>query len=242
MAPVENLPAPIRDAVKKYGSWKNIPRAEKNKILAMGPELLAGMLGGGGFGALGGGDPFQDVFDGLDGKPPADPNKGPDGWIKSSVLQYPEPFDPKMVNAGVALVWVLAEATRLYPDALLFGLDAHNMNMTLLMDVSTPPASFAARFITPSRKNGQCAFRITIDASGPRVAPDTATKDCKKEVLLGAPKCQLLEIWQRAIQSGASATERAKLSFTQKAGKGHWVFQIGSTAPKNFADDCGAAQ
>ncbi len=148
------FPPEVQAAIKKYGGWSKIPKAERMKLL----RKATASLGAGGLGSF-------DVLGGaLD--TPAPSLKDEHGWLKPSTsLAFPGSFDATQLNVPQLLTWAVGQAKDLYPDAVLYRFGATNVAANGIADISGSPVRMIDfRFITPSRANGQCAFMIAITA------------------------------------------------------------------------------
>ncbi len=218
------FPPELQRAIKKYGGWSKIPKAQRKKLLGQVGGMVGGIMGAG-----------ADAANALAGEDPDAPEPSND-WTKSTVSLSMPGFDGKEANVAHAYAWATREAKKLYADAKLFRLTARNMNAGGIAAFDSPKAYLDFRFITPSRKNGECAFTIAMGSDGVSLSRAIGVSDCKKETLR-PPACSFKQVWAKAIAAGTPADQRAHLDYVAPAGKGRWLVTSG-TKLVDLVDDC----
>ncbi|HEY5949387.1 MAG TPA: serine/threonine-protein kinase [Kofleriaceae bacterium] len=167
------LPPELLAALKKYGKWSKIPKAERSKLLGKLAGATAGVMNAG-----------HDIDSALSGSPkpgatapqpkpgatkpaaivttpsatPAStapgahvPGLNANGWVVSRRFQAPG-FDAKKLAVEKYLPFALAEAKKLVPDAVLFRIDADGVYPDGHADITLAEhGSLDFRFISPSR-------------------------------------------------------------------------------------------
>jgi serine/threonine-protein kinase len=254
------LPPVVQKAIKKYGSWAKVPKAERE---AMAPAVMAslGQLMGGLDTALAPDPPAPaadkkpapdkgpapDTHPASDEPPAMDKGIGADGWVVSRNFPPPAGYSAKHVDVAKALPWALAEAKRLVPDAVLFRIDAQGVSADGHADLSRDSdLSLDFRFISPSHskdsssKEKKCMFRIELTKDGAWSAP-LGGFACK-EKLLGPPKCSVIQIWKKARAMNAPGAGVGELGYrATPSGDAMWYVDIeggGDKFSKMFRDDC----
>ncbi|HEY5920408.1 MAG TPA: protein kinase [Kofleriaceae bacterium] len=256
------LPPELGAALKKYGKWSKIPKAERKKLLGKiagttanitaragndinralaGGELgvAPGRGGGGGGGGGGGAAAVQRPTEGLDA----------DGWVKSRRFM-PSGYDPKKLSVEKYTTFAIAEAKKLVPDAVLFRIDADGVYPDGRADITlNDSASLDFRFISPKRskrdpklplgvkQEPKCMFRVMLDKEGAWSAPLSGF-ECN-EPLLGPPKCKTADVWKKALAKGAPSNAIAELGYRGWQKQAKWYFEIeGTKFSEVFEDDC----
>jgi len=236
------LPADVKAALAKYGSWKKIPANERKKLavkIASGQFDVAAVTADIN-NAMSPSAPAPDQRDGL----------GPDGWVVSHRFKPPGTFDPKQLDPKKYLPFALTEAKKLVPDAVLFRIDAEGVAPNGRADITAVEhGSLDYRFISPSRakrdpkkplgakQEWKCMFRVMIDEQGAWIAPIDGN-ECK-ESLLGPPKCSFEQVWKKALAKGAPSNAIAQLGYRGWDGVARWYFSIdGTSFSEMFKDDC----
>jgi serine/threonine protein kinase len=213
------FPPELRRALKKYGGWSKIPKDQRKKLLANVGGMVGGLMGDAN----------------AAGRQAADALAGETGDPGNTSLTMPG-FNGKQVDVATAYRWATREATKLYADAKLFRLTARNVDAAGVAVFAAPTDYLDFRFITPSRKNGECAFMINITADGAAVLRAVGVRDCAKEALR-APTCSVKQVWLKAIAAGTPADQRAHLDYIAPGGKGRWLVTSG-TKLVDVTDDC----
>ncbi|HSD86905.1 MAG TPA: serine/threonine-protein kinase [Kofleriaceae bacterium] len=259
------LPPVVQKAIKKYGSWSKVPKAERE---AMAPAVLAGL--GNVMGDLDKAlspDPpapdkntardrkaAPDQQPGSDEPPAADKGVGADGWVVSRNFPGPRGYDAKHVDVAKTIPWALAEAKRLVPDAVLFRIDANGVYPDGHADLTAVDnGSLDFRFISPSRskrdpskpigakQEKKCMFRVELNKDGAWSAPMDGW-ECNKEKPIGPPKCSVIQIWKKALAKKAPSNALGELGYRATFdGTTTWYFDINDDDVKfseMFRDDC----
>jgi hypothetical protein len=256
------LPPELAAALKKYGTWSKIPKAERARLLAKLTGTAAAALNAG-----------HDVNAALAGQRPAKPGStqtapgstaastapvapanlppGLDagGWVVSRRFK-PSGYDTKRLSVEKYLPFALAEAKKLVPDAILFRIDSDGVYPDGHADITLAEhGSLDFRFISPKRAKGdttrpvgakqdyKCMFRIMFDDDGGWSAPIDGW-ECK-EPLLGPPKCTTQQIWKKALAQGAPPNAVAEIGYRGWDNKARWYFDIkGTKFSEMYDDDC----
>jgi hypothetical protein len=246
-------------ALKKYGKWSKIPKAQRQKILAQLTGVPAAA-------ALHAGRDVNRILAGEDpiGTPPRAParDKKPaekqagldgDGWVKSREFKLPGGHDPTKLSVEKYLPIMVAEAKRIVPDAVLYRIDVDGVYPDGRVDITAKEGgggSMDFRFVSPARAkkpdptpdaadDRKCEFRIELKRDHVWATPLTSFT-CK-EHQIGAPKCTTAQVWQKAKEAGAPTDEPANLGYrAASGGKPKWYFDIGKPKKysKMFDDDC----
>jgi serine/threonine-protein kinase len=236
----------LRAAIKKYGGWSKIPKAERAKLMKKMGTMIGAITGGAGAQinqALAGGAP----------QPPPKP-ASPTGWFERHAFT-PAGFDPKHASVDKVVAAAMAEAKKYVPDAQLWHIDADGVMQDGRADLTL--ASFASdhgsitvRFISPSRAKGdpsvprgvpqkmQCAFYIVVEPDGGEMY-ETGS-DCR-EKLLPHPRCTAAQIWKQALAKHPDAAGAAASLVYRDYDGPAWTFDIRDpNAPisERFPDDC----
>jgi serine/threonine protein kinase len=231
-------------ALKKYGGWRKIPKAEREKL---GTAIITSTSNITVKAA-------NDVAALLDVDPPTAGNGlGPDGWVVYRRFAAPAGFDPTKVDAAKHMQFAISEAKKLVPDAILFRIDANGVFPDGHADfTAVDHGSLDYRFISPSRlrrdpkkpiggkQEKKCMFRVMIDKEGAWSAPLDGW-DCK-EKLIGPPKCSLVQVWKKALAMKAPKNALASIGYWANfSGVATWFFRIDDDDFKfseQFRDDC----
>jgi serine/threonine protein kinase len=244
------LPPELTAALKKYGKWSKIPKAERKRLLAKLAGSTAALTTGAASdvnSALAGGTPKKAAVPSAPANLPAGVNA--DGWVVSRRF-VPNNYNAKNLSVEKYLPFALAEAKKLVPDAVLFRIDADGVYPDGHADITIANnGSIDYRFISPKRTKGdpklplgakqeyKCMFRIMLDGEGVWTAPIDGW-ECK-EPLLGPPKCTTVQIWKRAIAKGAPTNAIGQLGYRGWDNKAKWYFSIeGTKVSEIFEDDC----
>jgi hypothetical protein len=241
-------PPAVSAAMKKYGGWSKIPKAQRAKLLKQitGMAKAQANVGAQINGALAG--------VATPAPPPAKP-AAPPGWFVRHAVSPPG-FDPKHANLEKFIAYGYAEAAKYVPDAKVWWIDVDGVftdghaDLTLPSHASTT-GSMTMRFISPSRSKPdpsiprvvpqqlQCAFYI-------RMAPDGGEmyetgSDCK-EHLLPKPRCSAAQVWKRVLAKHPDAAGAVgALIYREIDGKPMWDFDIRddqSPISERVPDDC----
>jgi len=248
------FPPELDAALKKYGKWSKIPKAERTKLLAKIAGMTSTLTKSG-----------RDINRALAGDAPgstaptppttpkttAPPAAGLDakGWVVSRRFN-PSGYNKKNLSVEKYLPMAIAEAKKLVPDAVLFRIDADGVFPDGHADITLAEhGSLDFRFISPKRAKGdpklplgakqdfKCMFRIMFDDDGGWSAPIDGW-ECK-EPLIGSPKCTTAQVWKKAIAKGAPANAIAELGYRGWDSKPKWYFDIeGTKFSEVFEDDC----
>ena len=239
----------MKAALKKYGSFAKIPKAERKKLLG-GVLGAAGVAGNEISNALAGGEAHAAAHSGgAVGQATAGPLAG-GAWVVNTNLDPPTGFDATKLAADAYLAFALKEAQKRVPDAVLFRIDATGVHADGHADITAiANGSLDYRFVSPSRIKGdpkvpvskreiKCMFRIIIENDGPMAMPMNGF-ECKSEKLIGPPKCSLVAVWKKALARKAPAHAIASLGYREADGVGTWYFDIPETGfSQIFRDDC----
>jgi hypothetical protein len=168
------LPPELIAALKKYGKWSKIPKAERAKLLGKLAGSTAAIVGGAassaGHALASDDDATRAAANPNDARRaqlagpaqaatppqpaasrPRAPGLGADGWVVSRRFSAPG-FDPKHLSIEKYLPFALAEAKKLVPDAVLFRIDADGVYPDGHADIMLAEhGSLDFRFISPSR-------------------------------------------------------------------------------------------
>ncbi|HUS31379.1 MAG TPA: serine/threonine-protein kinase [Kofleriaceae bacterium] len=244
------LPKPVQDLLKKYGSWAKVPKAERDKL---GVDL-AGMMAQMQIGAM---DDINDALTVDISNNADDPTHGtglgPDGWVMNRTFAAYAGYDPKKVDPAKTQAFIVAEAKRMVPDAVLFRIDADGVFPDGHADFSLiENGSIDYRFISPSRMKRdpkkplgakverRCMFRIELTKDGAWSAPMDGW-DCN-ERLVGLPKCSFAQVWKKALAKKAPSNAIGSLGYRADFnGVAKWYFDIEDPDAKfseMFNDDC----
>ncbi|HEX5058344.1 MAG TPA: serine/threonine-protein kinase [Kofleriaceae bacterium] len=251
------FPPEVNAALKKYGKWSKIPKAERMKLLAKIAGMTQNLT-----------KSSRDINRALAGDPgstaPTPPTTPPttpktsggpvagldaNGWVVSRRFN-PSGYNKKNLSVEKYLPTAIAEAKKLVPDAVLFRIDADGVYPDGHADITLAEhGSLDFRFISQKRAKGdpklplgakqeyKCMFRIMFDDEGGWSAPIDGW-ECK-ETLIGSPKCTTAQVWKKAIAKGAPANAIAELGYRAWDGKARWYFDIGGTKfSEVFDDDC----
>jgi serine/threonine protein kinase len=259
------LPPELTAALKKYGKWSKIPKAERAKLLAKLTGAAALATGGvtDAARALGGNTPKKSAVAGApatSGGTPSAPSApsapanlpagvNANGWVVSRRFT-PSGYNPKHLSVEKYLPFALAEAKKLVPDAVLFRIDAEGVYPDGHADITLADnGSLDFRFISPKRakpdaskplgakQEFKCMFRVMLDGEGVWTAPIDGW-ECK-EPLLGPPKCTTVQVWKKAIAKGAPTNAIGQLGYRGWDNKAKWYFSIeGTKVSEVFEDDC----
>jgi serine/threonine protein kinase len=243
--PAAQLPKPLRDALKKYGSYDKIPKKERAKLAGAMLSQVNGITT----------DVGKQVNQALSqaGVPPPSTTPPPaaGAWFTRHNVSPPG-FDPKHVNVDQVINWGLAEAKKNVPDAELIWIDAAGVyadghaDLTL-PSTASPHSDITLRFISPSHLKGdpnmprgvpqsykQCAFYIVIQPDGGEIY-DTSMEMLCKEHPIPRPHCTVAAVWQKAIAAKKGVSD-AVASFVYRSNG--WNFEIKGLFDQTFRDDC----
>jgi hypothetical protein len=253
------LPPELGAALKKYGKWSKIPKPERQKLLGKVAGSTAAITTNA---AKQASRAFADdttskksaqtpsAAPSATPRAPANLPAGVDskGWVVSRRF-VPNGYNPKNLSVEKSLPFVIAEAKKLVPDAVLFRIDADGVYPDGHADITLAGGSLDFRFISPKRakrdpnlplgakQEFKCMFRIMLDDDGVWSAPLDGS-ECK-EPLLGPPKCTTTQVWKKAIAQGAPTNAIGELGYRGWNGVPKWYFNIdGTKISEVFADDC----
>ena len=211
------LPPELRAAIKKYGSWSKIPKAERAKLM----KKLGAMVGA--ISSSTGAQINQALAGGAPPAPPAPP-PGPAGWFTRHSVSPPG-FDAKHASVEKFVAAAYAEATKYVPDAQAWWIDADGVFADGHADLSLPSfasdhGSITVRFISPSRakpdpsvprgvpQKRACGFYVTISTDGGEMY-ETGSEWCK-EPLVRKPRCTVGQVWKKVLAKHPDAKRRRR--------------------------------
>jgi hypothetical protein len=248
------LPA-MKKALKKYGSFAKIPKAERIKLAH---DMMNGGL------AAAAGDQVADALAGAKGKP-ADPVATPSpppasgGWFTRHDVSPPG-FDAKKASVEKFVAFAIAEAKRNVPDAELTRIDVDGVFPDGHADLTLPSfasshGSIDVRFISPShakrdpnvprgvRQEKKCEFRVMIGPEGGEMY-DMITGDCKTATV-PKPRCTIAAVWKKALARKKDLADAvASITYTSNivSHKIVWMFDVrdgtDTVFSEQFSDDC----
>ena len=241
------LPPDLRAAIKKYGGWSKIPKAERAKLMRKVGSMVGAITGGAGAQinqALAGGAPA----------PAPAVAAGPTGWFTRHSFT-PAGFDPKHASVDKIVAAAVAEAKKYVPDAEPWWIGADGVlqdghaNLTL-PSFASDHGSITVRFISKSRMKGdptvprgvpqkmQCAFYIVVEPGGGEMY-ETGT-DCRAK-LLPHPKCTAAQVWKKVLAKHPDAAGAvAELVYRDYNGPA-WTLDIRDDdhpVSERIPDDC----
>jgi hypothetical protein len=240
------LPPELRAAIKKYGGWSKVPKAERARLMKQIGKMV-GSLG------VTTGDAVNNALAGGSTPAPAPPPAG--GWFERHAIRPPG-FDPKHANIDQFIAFAYGEAKKYVPDAEAWWIDADGVGPDGRADLTLPSfasdtGSITVRFLSPSRakpdpsvprgvpRKTSCAFYITIGPEGGEMY-ETST-DCK-EKLVKRPRCTVAQVWKKALALHPDAKGAvAAIIFRDLNGKGAWDFDIRDDehpVSERLPDDC----
>lgn len=159
-----------------------------------------------------------------------------DDDILSHKIPPPAGYNAKRIDTQKTIAYALAEAKKVFPDAVLFRIDANGVYSDGHADVTGEGRSLDYRFISPSRPAKKCMFRVELTAEGAWVG-SLSGFDCKEKPI-GPPRCTYQQIWQKAIALGAPADKIGELGYrTTPSGKRVWYVDIGESFSEMIPDD-----
>ncbi len=245
--PAAQLPKPLRDALKKYGSYDKIPKSERAKLAGAMLAQVNGITANVG----------KQVNDALSqaGVAPQPPASG-GGWFARHTVTPPG-FDPKHANVDQVIQWALAEAKKNVPDAEVIWIEASGVYADGHADLTLP--SFASphgditlRFVSPSHQKRdpsvprgvaqaykECAFYIVLGPDD-REIYDTSSEMLCKEHPIAHPRCSVAAIWKKAIAAKKDIAD-AVASITYRSNGWNFEIREGTERPifdQTFRDDC----
>jgi hypothetical protein len=181
-------------------------------------------------------------------------------WITNTSIDPPPGFAPERVDVSAFVAWSIGQARKAIPDAQLIRIDADGVstdgraNLTFAT-LASPHGSIDVRFISPSRgkrdpsqplgvarHDFKCEFRVLAEPSGVELMPiDFA--DCSKEHVVPVPRCNLVNVWKKALAHKAPAQNAVgNLGYRSNGAKPVWYFDIGFgqnvAFSDTFGDDC----
>src|SRR3569623_526714 len=237
-------PPEVRAAIKKYGGWSKIPKAQRQKLIGK----IVGMVGA----TDDIGNQINNALAG--GSPTPAPKKAaaPTGWFTRHDVQLAG-FDPKHVNVEKLIAQGYAEAHKYVPDAQVWRIDVSNAysdgHAALTL---TTNADVTLRFISPSHgkddpsvprgvpQQHHCAFYILTEP-GESEMYETPSQSCK-ETLVRAPKCSVAQVWKRVLAKHPDAAGAvAQLIYRDNNGTPTWFFEIrddSKPVDERIPDDC----
>jgi serine/threonine-protein kinase len=242
------LPPELRAAIKKYGGWSKIPKAERAKLMKKMGAMVGAVTGGAGAQinqALAGGAP----------QPPPPP-ASPTGWFTRHAVT-PSGFDPKHASVEKFVAAAYAEAAKYVPDAQAWWIDADGVFPDGHADLSLPSfasdhGSITVRFTSPSRAKPDpsvprgvpskraCGFYVTIEPDGGEMY-ETGSDWCK-EPLVRKPRCTVAQVWKKVLAKHPDAAGAvAAVVYRDFSGTPMWTFDIRDDAhpvSERVPDDC----
>jgi serine/threonine-protein kinase len=243
------LPPELRAAIKKYGGWSKVPKAEHARILKQVGKMV------GSFDVTTGDAINNALAGGSTPAPPPPPPPKTDGWFERHSIRPPG-FDPKHANIEKFIAFAYDEAKKYVPDAEAWWIDADGVFPDGHADLTLPAfasdtGSITVRFISPSRakpdptaprgipQKTKCAFYITIGPEGGEMY-ETGT-DCK-EKLVKRPRCTAAQVWKKVLAlhpDGKNAV--ANIVYRDWNGKGAWDLDVRDDEhpiSERVPDDC----
>jgi serine/threonine protein kinase len=247
--PAAQLPKPLRDALKKYGSYDKIPKNERAKIAGAMLAQVNGIQT----------DVAKQVNQALSqaGVPPQSATPAaPGGWFTRHSVTPPG-FNPKHANVDQVIQWALAEAKKNVPDAELIWIDATGVYPDGHADLTLP--NFASehggitlRFVSPSHQKRdpstprgvaqtykQCSFYIVLEP-GENEIYDTSSEMLCKEHPIPHPHCSVAAVWKKAIAAKKDIAD-AVASITYRSNGWNFEIREGTERPifdETYRDDC----
>lgn len=254
------MPKEVQTALKKYGKYSKIPKAERAR---MAGAMMAHMQGMG----LSAGQQAADALAG-GGLPPvpvapaapaAPPKPSADGWFQRHNLAPPS-FDGKHARIDQLIAFGLAEAKKNVPDAALTRIDISGVYPDghadfNLPSFASPHSDITLRFISPAHAKrdpslprgveggyNKCSFYIVIGPSGGEIY-DTSDKGLCTTPPIPAPRCSVAAVWKKALAKRKDLGDAvAAFDYNKWSNGVGWDFTIrdGSDTLFNdtFPDDC----
>jgi hypothetical protein len=244
------LPPDLRAAIKKYGGWSKVPKAERARIMKQVGKMVGSIddVGNQINTALAGGSTPPTPT-------PPTPAPNPGGWFERHSIRPPG-FDPKHANVEKFVAFAYEEAKKYVPDAEAWWIDADGVFPDGHADLTLPAfasdtGSITVRFISPSRakpdpsiprgvkQKTACAFYITIGPEGGEMY-ETGT-DCK-EKLVKRPRCSAAQVWKKVLALHPDGKDAvANIVYRDWNGKGAWDLDVRDEEhpiSERVPDDC----
>jgi len=241
------LPAAVRAALAKYGSFARMPAVERARLagsmLAIVQDATAGI-----------GDQVNQALAGGGTRPPAKPDA-----LFDRHATRPPGFDAKHADIDAAIRFAYKEARASVADAALTRIDVEDVYPDGHADLSLPGFAYkygqlVVRFTSPSHRardpkvprgvtvDRHCEFRVTLDPDGGELYETPGQCD---EAPIPEPHCTMAALWKRALARHPDLDDAvASLSYYGNIVNHSvaWHFDVregGKTiASETFADDC----
>jgi hypothetical protein len=144
---------------------------------------------------------------------------------------------PTAFDADAYYRTALKAARNFMPDAALVYFYVDKVRPTGLTDLTLGGTAFYS-FRSKAHSDdppARCMVHVVVTPTTVQ-ASEGADDDCDRP-LLGAPKCSIKDIWQRAIADGAPDKGIARLSYIWLQGAKTWTYDS-KDFDKNYPDDC----
>jgi len=166
-------------------------------------------------------------------------------------VHIPPGFDARAADVGKLLGLAEAEVKKVYPDALLFRIDADGVGADGKANLTLADGMYLDyRFVSPAHSKRpadvplgvdweeKCILRMWVEPHSIEVRPLTGW-ECD-EVPVRKPRCSAAQVWKKAIERGAPKDAVAELGYRADFSKKPvWYFSVKGTGfSEIFQDDC----
>lgn len=152
-------------------------------------------------------------------------------------------LSPRVREAFAPMSWwsdVDKKARGVYPDAELIDFDAAGVRQDGTIDLDSASGRSARWYFRSEERSSaggeDCLVMVDASKKGLQTAQIESRRGCT-EPLVGAPRCNLRQVWANAIKAGAPSEESAGRA---SLFEGKWYVEIGEDVFSQYMpDDCG---